>query len=103
MKIITISKIGYNHPTQANWSYGIYKVDTIDTEKNYCMSYTVKETFGGDSRFISRWNNTKALFTIPVIETKGVYPLPKITGVRKMLDIESEEFNKEIAEFINNK
>jgi len=97
MKIITISKIGYNHPSQANWSYGIWKIDTIDTEKEYNMSYTVSETFGGDSRFRSRWNNSP----VKIIETKAVYPSQKITGIRSMLDIESEEFNKEIAEFIN--
>ena len=97
MKIITYSKVGYNHPSQANWSYGIFKVDTIDTEQNYCMSYTVKEQFGGDSRFRNRWANS----CVPIIETKGVYPQPNITGVRSMLDMEGEEFNKEITAFIN--
>lgn len=97
MKIITISKVGYNHPKQANWSYEIYKIDLIDTNQPYNMSYTVKETFGGNTRFESRWKDSK----VPVIETKGVYPLSAITGIRKMLDIESEEFNKEIVAFIN--
>jgi hypothetical protein len=99
MKIITYSKIGYNHPSQANWSYGVWKVDLIDTEKEYNMSFTVKETFGGESRFKSRWQNAG----IPVIETKGSYTgtgTQKITGIKKLLDIESEEFNKEIVEFI---
>jgi hypothetical protein len=99
MKIITYSRIGYNHPSQANWNYDIWKVDTIDTDKAYNMSYTVKETFGGDSRFASRWSNSG----VPVIETKGVYPQQKITGIRSMLDMEGEEFNSEIVAFINNK
>ena len=94
MKIITLSKVGYNHPSQANWSYGIWKIDLIDTNHAYCMSYTVSEKFGGESRF------TAKLKRIKVIETKGVYPLPKITGVRKMLDIESDEFLKEVKAFI---
>jgi len=99
MKIITYSKIGYNAPSNANWNYGIWKIDLIDTEKDYCISYTVRETFGGESRFRSRWSNAG----LPIIQTKGVYTatgLQKITGISKMLDIESEEFNKEIVEFI---
>ncbi len=50
-RIITYSKIGYNAPSQANWCYYIWKVDFIDTNKNYCTSHTVKENFGGDYRW----------------------------------------------------
>lgn len=100
MKIITISRIGYNHPSQANWSYGIFKVDTIDTNGyEYQMSYTVKEAFGGDSRFRDAMRKLK----IKVIETKGVLGTPKISGARTMQDIESEEFIKEITEWYNKK
>lgn len=96
MKIITYSKIGYNHPSQANWSYGIWKVDLIDTERDYNMSYTVKETFGGESRFKRELEKQG----IKAIETKGVYPLPAITGIAKMKDIESALFLGEVLEFI---
>ena len=69
MKIITYSRIGYNHPSQANWSYGIWKVDLINTDNEYNLSHTVRENFGGDSRFRE---GLKKL-DISVIETKGVY------------------------------
>ena len=93
-KIVTYSKIGYNHPSQANWSYGIWKVDIIDTKSDYCMSYTVRESFGGDSRF------RKALqeADIRVIETKGVIGTPKITGISKMQIMDSKEFIADIIE-----
>lgn len=92
MKLITLSKIGYNHPSQANWSYWIWKVDLIDTTQPYCMSYTVRETFGGDSRF----REALTVAGIPTIETKGVFECPKITGVAKMQDIENKDFINEI-------
>ena len=60
------------------------------------MSHTVKEKFGGDSRFRAHWQGAG----VPIIETKGVPEFPKVTGVRTMLDIESEELNTLIAEFI---
>jgi hypothetical protein len=102
MKIITISKIGYNAPSQANWSYGIWKLDTINTENDYCMSYTLREAFGGDSRIRAR---VRADLKYEIIETKGTYTstgTPKITGVSKMLDMESEEVYQIIREFLTN-
>jgi hypothetical protein len=95
--IITISRIGYNHPSQANWSYGIYKIDIVNTNQSYCMSYTVSETFGGNDRFCAE------MLTLgyKVIETKGVYPSQKCTGIREMQDIESKEFIKELTDFID--
>jgi hypothetical protein len=102
MKIITISKTGYNHPSTANWSYGIWKVDLIDTEQSYNMSYTVKETFGGDSRF----RDILEKQNINILETKGIYTgtgTQKITGVAKLQDIESKEFINEIIEWYNKK
>ena len=100
MKLITYSKVGYNHPSQANWSYGIYKVDLINTKDDYCMSYTVKENFGGDSRFkraliVLRNKNIK------VIETKGVYTstgTQKITGIASLPIMDSDEFINQIKE-----
>ncbi len=100
MKIVTISKIGYNHPSQANWSYGIWKIDLVHTDDSYCMSYTVKEKFGGDSRLRAK---IKELTGYNMIETKGVYTgtgTQKITGVSKLLDMESKEIIDIISEFL---
>ena len=100
MKIVTYSKIGYNAPSQANWAYGIWKVDIIDTSREYCFSYTVKENFGGDSRFSNALKDKK----IKIIQTKAVYTLtgtPKITGIAKMPVMDSEEFINEVVIAIN--
>ena len=100
MKIITYSKVGYNAPSQANWSYGIWKVDFIDTDKKYNMSYTVKENFGGDSRMKARVSKEHGY---ELIETKGVYTstgTPKITGVASMIDFEGQEMFDLISEFL---
>lgn len=97
MKIITISKIGYNQPSQANWSYRIWKIDTIDTNSTYNMAYTVKETFGGDSRLRNKF---KEQTNFEILETKGVPQCPKVTGVSKMLDIESDEILAILTDFI---
>lgn len=99
MKIITYTKIGYNHPASANWSYGIWKVDCIDIEKEYCMSYIVQESFGGDYRFREMLKNVG----INAIETKGVYPTQKVTGIRSMQNMESSEFVGTIIDFVNPK
>jgi hypothetical protein len=96
MKIITYSKVGYNSPASANWAYGIWKVDLIDTSSNYCMSYTLKETFGGEERLKAQLD----LRGITAIETKGVYPLPKVTGVAKLMDIENVEILDIIEDFM---
>jgi len=95
MKAITISKIGYNAPSQANWAYGIWKIDFIDTEKQYCFSETVKENFGGDSRIKKE---------IPaIIEVKGVYTstgTPKITGIAKLRNMEDKDLIAECKDFL---
>ena len=101
MKLITISKIGYNPPSGANWAYGIWKLDLIDTDKGYCMSHVVKETFGGNSRLSFKVQNE---LKKSLIETKDVYTStgrPKITGVAQMFDIESEEVFNIIKQFYN--
>lgn len=95
MKIVTMSKIGYNHPSQANWSWGVWKIDLINTNDVYCRSYVVKEQFGGDSRLKSKVS--------AIIETKGVYTgtgTQKITGINKIMNMESEELYKEIDAFL---
>ena len=91
MKIITYSRIGYNHPSQANWNYGIWKVDLIDTNKEYCLSETVLDQFGSDSRFKNLLKEAK----VKVIETKGIYTstgTQKITGIRGLDLMDSPEF-----------
>lgn len=100
MKIITISKVGYNKPATTNWAYGIWKIDLIDTEQSYCMSHTVRETFGGDSRLSLKVQN-ELKYTL--IKSEGVYTatgFQEITGVTKMLDIESKEVFEIIKEFL---
>jgi len=103
MKIITLSKIGYNAPSGTNWVYGIWKIDLLDTDREYCMSHTVKETFGGDSRLRS---HIKELLNVTIIETKSVYTgtgTPRITGVSKLLDMEDEDMVEIIKDFFNSK
>lgn len=97
MKIITLSQIGYNSPSQANWSYGVWKLDLIDTERAYCMSYTLKENFGDYSRF---GNLVKSVTGHEVIETKGVYPSQRITGIRNIDDLESDETLQTVKDFL---
>ena len=103
MKIITISKIGYNHPSQANWSYTICKIDLINTEEKYCMSYTIKANFGGETRLQQA---IKEKTGYDMLETKGVYTktgTPNITGISTMLDAEGQEIEKNIIEFLTKK
>ncbi len=100
MKIITYSRIGYNMPVGANWSWGIWKIDCIDSDKTYCMSYTVRENFGGESRLKAR---VKTDLGIEMIETKGIYTktgTPKITGIATMWIAESEEVYQELKKFL---
>jgi hypothetical protein len=100
MTIITYSKIGYNTPSQANWSYSIYKIDIItDTQSGYAMSFIAKAAHGGESRFVKSLRES----SVQLIETKSVYTstgVPKITGIAKIPDIESEELIKEIVALI---
>ncbi len=100
MKLITISKIGYNAPSGANWAYGIWKIDLIDTTQKYNASYTVKENFDGNSRLYSQ---VKEQLGYELIETKGVFTTigtPKITGVTRMYNMESKEIIEIIKEFL---
>jgi len=100
MKIVTISQVGYNHPSQANWSYGIYKIDLIDTEQKYCQSYTVKENFGGDDRLRAK---VREELGAEMIETTSVYTgtgTQKITGVAKLWNAEGPEIFEAIQNFL---
>lgn len=97
VRIITLSRIGYNHPSQANWSWGVWKIDFIEEGKPYNMSLTVKEAFGGDSRLRRK---VKELTGVEVLEVKGVWPEQSITGIRKIKDMESDEVMEHITAFL---
>lgn len=90
-----MSSVGYNHPSQANWNWGIWKIDLINTNNDYCISYTVKEQFGGDSRF------RKALESlgIKVIQSESLYTktgTPKITGISNLMIMDDQENSQEL-------
>ena len=99
MKIITIQQIGFNHPSQANWSWGIFSIGLLDTEREYCFSITAKECFGGNSRPVRKLRENG----VQVIELKAVYTnqTPNIKGINKCMDMEGEVLFNEIMEFIN--
>ena len=78
--MITIVKVGYFHPSAANWAYGVWLIVDDTGAKLY------KETFGGDS------------ITISTLRSEGIkaetYFLPTIGLFRgrdavKMPDIET--------------
>jgi hypothetical protein len=96
-KFITISNIGYNHPSQANWNWEVYKLDLIDTDKSYNMSYVLKTNFGGNNRFMAL---IKSITNKEVIETKAVWPEQKITGIRQIKDLEDKETLEIVKEFL---
>lgn len=100
MKLITLSKAGYNAPSQANWCYGIWQVTILDTDREYCHGYTTKENFGGDSRFKHAIETARP--DIKVIITKGTYPTPHCTGIRTMPTLDSKDFiNEVLTNFTN--
>lgn len=104
MKIITYSRVWYNAPSGANWSYWIWKVDCIDTSRVYVMSFTVKENFGWEVR----WKEAilKKKKSAKIIESKWIYTTtgtPKITGVSNMDNMESKEFIQKCLDFLNSK
>lgn len=95
MKIITISKIGYNAPSQANWTYSIFKIDLIDTSKSYNHCVLAKANFGGESTL-------KKLFP-QIIETQSVYTktgTPKITGISRMHDVKNDTLHQILKDFM---
>ncbi len=106
MKIITIQKIGYNHLSQANWSYEIYSLATINTEDGYSMSYILKGAFTSNTQVL---NQLKAKLsipdTIPLLTIRPVHTatgIPKITGLSNMIDTDSSKLSDIITDFINN-
>lgn len=102
MKIITITNIGYNSPSRANWSYSIYKIDTIDTtlENTINMSYICKEAFMGDGQAC---NVLAEAINHKVSLVKGVYTstgTPRITGVAKMPSATDKELINTLKDFL---
>lgn len=97
MKIITLQQIGYNHPSQANWSYAIYSINMIDTERDYCQSLTVKACFGSESILK---NTTVNNCEVKTIEVKSVFPLQKITGIRSIDNIDDRNVLDEVVVFL---
>ena len=77
----TYSKIGWSHPSTANWSYGIWLIIDETGAKIY------KETFGGDYRM----KETLQKEGVEIKEAHGGYPLGKwgVRDAQKMDDIES--------------
>jgi len=102
MKIITISNIGYNHTSQANWSYRIYKIDLIDTslDNSMHMSYLAKEAFMGDGqacRVLSEAIGHNVCLIKDVYTSTGT---PKIAGIAKLPRIEDKELISKIKAFL---
>lgn len=103
MKIITIQKIGYNAPSQANWCWFVHNLSIIDTTKKNAYTHTllVKENFGGDTRLIKLLTEE---YKCDVRQLKSVYTntgMPKITGVAKMPIIgDKNETGAEVFEFL---
>lgn len=105
MKIITLQKIGYNHPSQANWSYTIWSIGFVDTDSNYCMSHTVKDAFGQYVELQREVEKANPNLKYKFIELKGVYTstgTKKITGVSSMTAIDSKEFIDLVVDFTKN-
>ena len=101
MKIITIQKIGYNHPRSANWSYGVYSINFINTKDSYHTSITVKETFGGDVRFI---DYVKKTFNVDILQIKDVHVrtgLPLIAHITSLATIDTKPDDEVIALLTN--
>ena len=83
MKITKIIKVGYYHPSNANWNYGIWLIIDETGAKLY------KENFGGDDRMIKKMKKQG----IEIKEVFGVSCLAEYKGreVAKMSDIENYE------------
>jgi len=89
MKIITLQEVGYNHPRSANWSYNIWSINLIDTEKEYNQSITCRSTFEGEDRFISLCKQELDLQVIIVRRVSTKTGLPSVTGVQGLPIIDS--------------
>ena len=104
MKLITVQKIGYNHPSQANWSYEVYSLGLLDTEKQYNMAYTLKGAFTSDNQFMGEVQE-KLKMDIPYFILKSVYTgrNNNIVGVSQMINTGSEELLTIIKDFLTSK
>ena len=75
--MITYFKLGFYHPSNANWNYGIWAIIDDTGVKLY------KETFGGDSRMQAKHPEAKELHGI------SAYGQWRGREVSEMSDIES--------------
>ena len=101
-KIITVQKIGYNHPSQANWSYEVYSIGLIDTKNRYHVSYILKGAFTSDFQWTKEVEE-KLKMDIPFMLLKPVYTntgTQKITGVSQMINTSSNELLNIIRNFL---
>ncbi|MCD5384850.1 MAG: hypothetical protein LRZ94_00860 [Candidatus Pacebacteria bacterium] len=81
--IIKIIKLGYYHPSNANWNYGIHLI----IDKTGARAY--KETFGGDSRMIEKLKGKG--IEVERITGNIPYACYKWQDVKDLLDIEKYE------------
>jgi hypothetical protein len=77
---IRIAEVGHYHPSNANWSYGIW---LVSNEKRAVLC---KETFGGQHRMIESCKRMGHEVENQYISYSGVF---KGREVEKMLDIEN--------------
>ena len=81
----------------------LLKIDTINTDDVYCMSYLTKENFGGDTRLRRK---VKEDLGYEIIETKGVYTKTgqqKITGISDILNLDEDDIFEIIKDFLTKK
>lgn len=79
--MITLTEIGYSHPSQANWSYGVWLIVDDTGAKLY------KETFGGDSRLLEKLKVQGIEAKICYVPQVGAFKFP-VRETEKMPDIE---------------
>lgn len=88
MKIITITQIGWNTPSNANWSYKVFTITKTDTKKNTITTQLAKSTFGEHYGIIEKLKEKgNKVFYSELFNTQ------KITGIREIPSIHLNLFN----------
>jgi len=80
--MITITELGYYHPSTANWSYRIHLIIDKTGARLYC------ETFGGDSRLIKELEK-RSIKVEKLSAGKGTGVQYRWKDIKDLLDIES--------------